>query len=739
MDYLLVFHTGNEIRDLTLRRNDRATVGDGPEDTLRIENCGLGPAQLSLNSIGEGVHVLARSPLRVDGDTTTNRVLSAGDASAVSDRVTLAVFEARCDLKDSISLAPFHEIRVGRGARNDIRLRGSQVSSQHARLERGPFGWAIEDLGSRNGTFVNGKRLGAGLAPLMDGASVFMGGFQFSFQGGVLRFTNTAGEVELSPTLTDSLIPAPAPRREYPSFYRSPRIRASGDAAEVEIFSPPSGGTKPSISWLSVLLPPCMMMGVMLSVAAFTGNRMTLFYTVPMSLVSIIMAVVNYRSQMKKWRETQELVKKKYGEHLGEKEAEIVAAESARLTAMASSDPGVLECLSVAEGPGRRLWERTPRDADFLNVRLGTGRAASNVTVKVPREQLTLEENPYLKEAAEMRNRHGFLSGVPICHSFLNAPITGLVEDREAVQRTAWEILMGVATHHSYEDVKILCVYPEAERAQWEWARWLPHVWDANRSRRFMACAPEEARAMLREVAEILKFRRRESRERRDGPPETPFYFLLLADKGLVEASGETFLPETSSLGFAALYAYGDIGALPGECQAVVDCGDARTMGPGTVQMTATGARIPFRPDRVELRWVDAFARALAPVRLRSSTGSGIPTKVSFLQGLGVQRIEDMDIMKGWESRRSYESLAAPIGVRENGDVFNFDIHEKFMGVHGAVAGTSGSGKSEMLTAWLLSMAAHFSPEDVNFLLIEFKGNDLSNILRTLPHIPKLG
>ncbi len=50
--------------------------------------------------------------------------------------------------------------RVGRGAENAIRLDGDDfVSSRHAVLEPRPDGLWVEDLGSTNGTFVNGARV----------------------------------------------------------------------------------------------------------------------------------------------------------------------------------------------------------------------------------------------------------------------------------------------------------------------------------------------------------------------------------------------------------------------------------------------------------------------------------------------------------------------------------------------------------------------------------------------------
>ncbi|MBR1486133.1 MAG: type VII secretion protein EssC, partial [Synergistaceae bacterium] len=574
---------------------------------------------------------------------------------------------------------------------------------------------------------------------LHDGAVIFISGFVFEFRNDSLKFTNTPGNVIVSLNLINSVAASFNLPKSYPLFYLSPRIRKNVATKEVEVLAPPATGSKPSVSWLSVLLPPGMMITVMLIIAAFTKNINTLFYTLPMSSVTIIMAVINYRSQKKKWLEIQALATKKYQEHLFEKESEIATFENQYMSVLASINPGILECISIAKNISRRLWERTPRDSDFLDIRLGTGEVFSNVNVKIPKEQLVLEENPFLKQAAKLKERHEILSGIPVSHSFLEAPITGLVGDNESVRKMAWSILINIAAHHSYEDVKIVCIYPENEKQQWEWIRWLPHVWNKEQTRRYMSCKPE-SRTMLRELAETLKFRQREPLDNnRDKFPQTPFYFLVLADKKLVENSGEKFLPPSSSLGFAVLYAYGDISTLPGECNAIIDCGNLENGIKSSVQMTweDEGRKI-FTPDFIKLQLgiAENFARSLAPVHIQSSGNSGQPpSKALLFDGLGVKKVEELKVLERWQKSHSESSLAVPIGIKGNGDMFYFDVHESKMGPHGVVAGTSGSGKSEMLTAWLLSLALHFSPRDLNILLIEFKGNDLSNILSVLPHV----
>jgi S-DNA-T family DNA segregation ATPase FtsK/SpoIIIE len=492
-----------------------------------------------------------------------------------------------------------------------------------------------------------------------------------------------------------------------------------------------------------------MMILVMLGVASVTRNVTTLFYTVPMSGVGIVVAVVNYNSQMKKWKQLQHLATEKYAEHLREREDAITAAETEFLRTLSAVNPGVRECASIAARLERRLWERSPQDEDFLDIRLGIGQTASNVGVKIPQAQLSLEENPLLEAAKKLREKHALLTGVPVTHSFLSSTVTGLAGSRAAIQKTAWTILTGVAAHHSCEDVKIVCVYPKSEKRAWEWVRWLPHVWNAARTKRFLASGPEDARTLLREMADTLKARRRNAEDRggRGARPETPFYFLLLADKTLTEDSGEQILPEPDNpaLGMTAVYAYGGMELLPGECGAVIHCDEpdcalqlkssAKTNAMSGAKPGAAG-RVRFAPERVSLDLMDEFARSLAPVRLRSGVAAAaIPMYITFLQGYGVGRVEELDVPGLWSRSQPFKSIAAPIGIRENGETFYFDIHEKGMGPHGIVAGATRWGKSETLTTWLLSVALNFHPHEVSFVLIDFKGDGLSGILMDLPHV----
>ena len=85
---------------------------------------------------------------------------------------------------------------IGRAPEVDIRLDSPRVSRHHARLTLGDAGIVIEDLGSRNGTFVNDSRI-EGPTPIQSGAALRIGGFRL-----LLRVADALlSETELDETI----------------------------------------------------------------------------------------------------------------------------------------------------------------------------------------------------------------------------------------------------------------------------------------------------------------------------------------------------------------------------------------------------------------------------------------------------------------------------------------------------------------------------------------------------------
>ena len=159
------------------------------------------------------------------------------------------------------------------------------------------------------------------------------------------------------------------------------------------------------------------------------------------------------------------------------------------------------------------------------------------------------------------------------------------------------------------------------------------------------------------------------------------------------------------------------------------------------VVVVADGARahIDQHPDRayigpLGLEWLSreeavSIVRGMAAHALRAGFGdAALPDSLTFAQCFP-------------DSKRSAEPGAAPSGLRTAlSAVVAVTAHDALRldlvahGPHAVVGGTTGSGKSELLTAWILAIARDHSPAEASVLLVDFKGGSAFASLETLPH-----
>lgn len=112
-------------------------------------------------------------------------------------------------------------------------------------------------------------------------------------------------------------------RSEAAQFKRSPRLRHELPEGVIEIAPPPAPGTKPEINWLATFLPTVVTIGIAIIMTSVMGSPMMLLYTLPMTLAGVVVSVVNYQKQTKKYNEQVEVRQKKYDEHIANAVAEI--------------------------------------------------------------------------------------------------------------------------------------------------------------------------------------------------------------------------------------------------------------------------------------------------------------------------------------------------------------------------------------------------------------------------------
>jgi len=462
-----------------------------------------------------------------------------------------------------------------------------------------------------------------------------------------------------------------------PLFQPSPRTFPAIPTQEVEIQGPPPAPARPTSSLAVVILPLIfMLIGLGLSVAFIGNNPSYLLLSVPLMLGSGLVGIITYSNERKKYHQAVERRQQAFHAYLADVYRTLQDLAEQQRCASMEIHPNFATCLAIARrahpDDARHLWERSsglgrPRDPDFLHLRLGTGRLPSTFKVKPPATRPQVGEADELYErAVQLARDFQHVDNVAIALPLSQVGSAGLAGPRSSVLDTTRALLVYTATLHPPNEVKIVALFPNRERHEWEWLRWLPHVWDDERKRRYLATSPDQAQQMLTELFPLLQKRALSRGSFADDKTTFPqTYLFIFGDPALSTSSTDTsvigplthlLLTQGASIGAYSLFLSDRVEALPGACGAVVDLSSASgrllfSSGYQTVELL-------FSPDRLDAAHAEGFARTLAPVRLKSMAAKAdLPSRVSLLNLFKAKTVADIPVVTWWKQRDSHRSL----------------------------------------------------------------------------------
>ena len=136
----------------------------------------------------------------------------------------------------------------------------------------------------------------------------------------------------------------------------------------------------------------------------------------------------------------------------------------------------------------------------------------------------------------------------------------------------------------------------------------------------------------------------------------------------------------------------------------------------------------------VTLDTASELARALARFEdpELAVAGGALPRNVGPDELWGERVTTPAAIRAAWQVSKESAGLEAAIGVGESGQLAIDLVHD---GPHGLVAGTTGSGKSEFLRTLVIGLAMAHDPDDLVFVLIDYKGGAAFDHCAQLPHV----
>ncbi|MDD4865817.1 MAG: FtsK/SpoIIIE domain-containing protein [Mycobacterium sp.] len=407
----------------------------------------------------------------------------------------------------------------------------------------------------------------------------------------------------------------------------------------------------------------------------------------------------------------------------------------------------VLSRVGLRAGPGGRgatpsMWTVRPDSGPpltpnaeepeslrpWLTARIGVGITRVFPTVKgVDENRQAVDEQLEPFTAAAYRRflrTQKFVTNSPLGFSFKELPAYAFRGDPAAVLALARAVIISLAYNSSPKELAIGLICDRPNAAEWDWLKWLPHLQSRARADR-----SGTARLVWRSVSEFAE-------DYVWGGSTHTVVFVDTPDSEVALPDG--FSPTDTT--FIVLRA----------------SGESLTETAGRLRITAT--RQLSTPTKKNFAHADAVsvmqARLIAQKmsRFRPPNWDGaLETETiteapkNFLEVLGVPaELDSYDPRTRWRHNASDSHFEVPIGFRSTDnyeptrEVVTLDFGEASVGgtgLHGAIQGITGTGKSFLLNGIVLSICVNFGPDKVNFILMDFKGGSTFFGYEKLPHV----
>lgn len=558
-------------------------------------------------------------------------------------------------------------------------------------------------------------------------------------------------EIKVNEFIQDKGIIAPMLKE---SFHRAPRIMEHLEKLTLQIENPPILGMFGMEEQRSVFMDigavlsmmfPMLGMNVFLIYGMRTeGNQAGtyvysgIFMVVMSVMCSLLWIMISRQYEKRQRKERADRKKNAYRRYLNKKSMQIKEQYEKTYKVLQSrylcADRYVDNSLLFLY-----LWNRNPYHEDFLKYRVGTGNMRFPMEIKFVGEVSYEEEGILWQEAEKIREHYNIMHQIPMLLDITQYNQVGVIEaEMDDGMLIVRNLILQIVLCNCYTEVKLACIYDKnkvMQYEQWGFCRWLPHIWDSDRRKRNIAENLSEARELFYRLLQVFKERERISTPGRS-EQGLPHYILFIAEEKYLD--GEMFskyiFNKKENYGLTVIWLVERREQLPNTCKLVLERSKEFSGWYEIERHSQKREEIHF--DYIKKEAAERLIRTISGIRVAEiEEKRDIPDTIDFLKMYGVMTVKELDIESRWRQNSIYESCRVLIGKKAGGESCYLDIHERYHGPHGLLAGTTGSGKSEVLQTFILSMAVNFSPEAVCFLLIDYKGEGMSALFSELPHI----
>lgn len=619
----------------------------------------------------------------------------------------------------AINITDCKAVTIGVAGSSNIVLNSPYIKNDSIILKRNDTGFSINIQNASYGVYHNGNKAKNG-EQICNGDFISISDFIFYYKNNVL-WTEIRDGMQIS-SLSFNDYPNP---NSYPKFTRNTRIKTILNSDKIEILDPPNKQQKAKGNLITKFLPSLGMLATSM-VMAFMGGVMVIISVISgvMAIVTAIIGVIQGDKDFKK--NSAERIEK-YNKYISKKCAEIEACraqEKSELENIFISPEHESNMFSLFSSD---LFDRSKDDDDFMQVRLGIGDVVAKREVKYKNQERLEIEDDLQTLPEKLSKDYRYIKMTPIVCDFKTINAIGIIGHEEHRFSMMKNIVLDLCARQYYSDVKFIFIATEDHKERVNWLRLLPHVQNDMTDSRNIVCNDESKTAVFEYLFKELTFRG-QNKKHNDN-----IIVFLYDEYGFKNHPISRFVDAAKSLGITFVFFADQKADIPLGCEYLVDIN-----GPQNAKLINTLNKddaVDFSYTTINDYDASRIVNMLSPVYTEEISLEGSLTKnITLYELLNILSVDDLDLTKRWESSQVSKSMAAPLGVSKTGVVY-LNLHDKAHGPHGLVAGTTGSGKSEILQTYILSIATLFHPYEIAFLIIDFKGGGMVNQFKDLPHL----
>ncbi len=669
-------------------------------------------------SVGDSRKLMALSPKH--GDLFTIRYVES-NIDAFTIEFLIDFNNSKIKYERAISLVGCSSIRIGTDDYCQVKLKSAFVKDDVIELQKSSKGFDLQIRKATYGVYYNGSRAISGCV-VKNGDFFSISDFNFYYKNDIL-WTEIRGDLFVN-GLSYTDYPNP---NNYPKFSRNTRIRTVLNTDKIEVLDPPPKPQKAKSNLLMSLLPSLGML-VASGLMASMGGTMVVFSLISggMAIVTAVMTAIQNKVEFKKQNEERI---EKYNKYIERKRSDISKYRDEERQALEQMYLDISTEYTRFIDYSSDLFDRRIFDDDFLQVRLGLGSVTPSRDVEYKKQECLEVEDDLQLIPQQVSQEFSALENAPVVCEFRESNAIGIIGNMDCRFSIMKNLIIDICARQYYTDVQLFFVAAKENAPKISWLRFLPHVYNEATSYRNIAVDDESKSRTFDYLYNELTQRSQNSQA-----DKAPHIIVFFYDEcGFQTHPLSNYVNKLKDLAATFVFMAEEKSKIPQGCSQLIFV-DSYNKG-RLVNSNNQDDTVDFTYNGISDEDAKKIVNLLAPIFTEEISLEGALTKnISLFEMFGILMVDDLNLDQRWANSKVFQSMAAPIGVTKTG-IISLDLHDKAHGPHGLVAGTTGSGKSEILQTYILSIATIFHPYEVAFVIIDFKGGGMANQFKDLPHM----